>query len=303
MVLITSGCVEAETRVILRFRSLAIAAASAAGAAAEKAAGTAIANIRNGISENVTAPDFDPSNVAQLTGGLDQLIAKAQGISTKLGNVISSSSYQALKAQLPELKNTLNNIISADPVKKLGTLQTSVNQLADGTSSLKNAVDKQLVPGIQKLDEGAKTLNTASSKGVSKLQSGVKKLTENDKKLKSGAKQLKSSGKKLKEGVSTLDQGSARLKAGSAELSTGSASVKDGIGQLHDGADQLHSGLIKLDEQGIQKLADLTEGDLKDLISRVKAILSDDASYSSFTGAAGDMSTTTKFVIETAAIE
>ena len=279
------------------------AVGSAAGAAAEKAAGTAIANIRNGISENVTAPDFDPSNVAQLTGGLDQLIAKAQGISTKLGNVISSSSYQALKAQLPELKSTLNNIISADPVKKLGTLQTSVNQLADGTSSLKNAVDKQLVPGIQKLDEGAKTLNTASSKGISKLQSGVKKLTENDKKLKSGAKQLKSSGKKLKEGVSTLDQGSARLKAGSAELSTGSASVKDGIGQLHDGADQLHSGLIKLDEQGIQKLADLTEGDLKDLISRVKAILSDDASYSSFTGAAGDMSTTTKFVIETAAIE
>ncbi len=279
------------------------AVGSAAGAAAEKAAGEAIANIRDGINKKVNAPDFDPSTVAQLTGGLDQLITKAQGISSKLGNVISSSSYQALKAQLPELKSTLNNIISADPVKKLGTLQTSVNQLANGTSSLKSAVDKQLVPGIQKLDEGAKTLNSASSKGISKLQSGVKKLTENDKKLKSGAKQLTSSGKKLKTGAAALDLGSVRLKSGTAELSTGSASVKDGIGKLHDGADQLHTGLAKLDEQGIQKLADLTEGDLNDLISRVKAVLSDEASYTSFTGAADGMSATTKFVIETAAIE
>ena len=279
------------------------AVGTAADTAAKTAADTVIQNIQGGIDANVVAPAFDPANVAQLTGGLDQLDKKAQEISATLGNVVNSASYQALKAQLPELKNTLNSLISSDPVKKLGTLQSSVDQLADGTASLKKAIDGKLVPGVRQLDEGAAKLSSSSSKGIKALQNGAAKLTGNDKKLKDGAKEVKSAGTKLFSGADALVDGILKLQTGSETLSGGSNTVKEGIGALHDGADQLHSGLVKLDREGIQKLADLTEGDLNDLVSRVKAVLSEEASYSSFTGAADGMPSSTKFVIETAAIE
>ncbi|MBQ9061243.1 MAG: hypothetical protein IJ121_00240 [Eubacterium sp.] len=279
------------------------AVGTAADTAANTAADTVIQNIQGGIDANVIAPDFDPANIAQLTGGLDQLSKKAQEISTTLGNVINSASYQALKAQLPELKNTLNSLISSDPVKKLGTLQSSVDQLAGGTASLKKAIDGKLVPGVKQLDDGAAKLSGSSSKGIKALQNGAAKLTGNDKKLKNGAKEVKTAGTKLFSGADALVDGILKLQTGSDTLSGGSDTVKEGIGALHDGADQLHSGLVRLDREGIQKLADLTEGDLNDLVSRVKAVLSEEASYSSFTGAADGMSATTKFVIETAAIE
>ena len=62
-------------------------------------------------------------------------------------------------------------------------------------------------------------------------------------------------------------------------------------------------GTKEFDEEGIQKLSDLVDDDLQDILDRLDAICSDDNAYHSFSGKEDDMSGNVKFVIETAAID
>ena len=285
-------------------QSVSAAVDAAVDASVSKTAETVGSQINSTIDEKIqnSGQEHVQEGVKQLNTNLGALKKKAQAVSKTLGNVIGSSSYQSLKEQLPGLKSTLNDLVSADPVKKLGTLQGSVGQLADGTASLKKAMDKQLVPGIQKLNKGAGTLSEKSDEGITALQDGMTKLTSNNSKLRRGAKQVTAAGSKLFDGADALVNGIEQLRSGSGDLSRGSDSVKDGIDELHDGAGELHDGLAELNEQGIEKIADLVDGDLTDLYDRVKAVSSKDAAYTCFSGAADGMETSVKFVIETEGI-
>ena len=91
--------------------------------------------------------------------------------------------------------------------------------------------------------------------------------------------------------------------SGTSTLSSGSAQVKSGIKSLADGAKKLSDGTKEFDEEGIQKLSDLVDDDLQDILDRLDAICSDDNAYRSFSGKEDDMDGNVKFVIETAAID
>ena len=67
--------------------------------------------------------------------------------------------------------------------------------------------------------------------------------------------------------------------SGTSTLSSGSAQVKSGIKSLADGAKKLSDGTKEFDEEGIQKLSDLVDDDLQDILDRLDAICSDDNAY------------------------
>ena len=79
--------------------------------------------------------------------------------------------------------------------------------------------------------------------------------------------------------------------------------MKKGIEELSDGAKKLSDGTKEIDEDGIQKIKEVVDDDLQDVLDRLDALCSDKNTYTSFSGKTDDMDGNVKFVIETAAIE
>lgn len=120
-----------------------------------------------------------------------------------------------------------------------------------------------------------------------------------------------------KDGAAQLDDGAAQLKAGSAELTAGmnelyngiltlkdgAPALIDGVTQLRDGAMQLSDGLKEFNEKGVQKLIDAVDGNVIDLLTRVKATVDVSKDYKSFSGLSDAMDGQVKFIYRTEAIE
>lgn len=82
----------------------------------------------------------------------------------------------------------------------------------------------------------------------------------------------------LQDGLKTLNKGTKQLDAGANQLHDGLFFMKkntpaliNGIQQLTNGASQLSNGLIQFNEEGISKLVKAVDGDVKGLLSHVKA--------------------------------
>ena len=93
------------------------------------------------------------------------------------------------------------------------------------------------------------------------------------------------------------------MKDGTSKLAAGGKELKDGTSKLLDGSTELSDGMKEFDEEGIQKLADVVEGNLQNILDRLDAVVDADKSYTAFDGWDKDMDGSVKFIIETAAIE
>lgn len=132
--------------------------------------------------------------------------------------------------------------------------------------------------------------------GLQSYTSGVASAAE-------GAAQLKS-------GVDSLADGAGQLKSGADSLHSGIQSMQDsipalldGISQLCDGAGELAEGLSEFNEEGIQKLVDAVDGDLKGLTERMQAVIQVGRNYRSFSSLPVDMGGKITFIYKTAEIE
>lgn len=139
--------------------------------------------------------------------------------------------------------------------------------------------------GAKKLSNGASELDS----GVADAKKGVKQLVDNNDKLNNGASDLYDGTKQLKDGADDLDDGAKKLD--------------DGASDLNDGAKELKDGMKKFNDEGIQKIVDLFDGDIKDLADRMKALRSAGKSYDSFSGISDDMKGSVKFIIRSDSIK
>ena len=69
-----------------------------------------------------------------------------------------------------------------------------------------------------------------------------------------------------------------------------------------NGAKELADGLVKFDEEGISKIADIFDGDLEELNERLNAISDAAGSSQSFGGAKDGTQTSVKYIIKTAGV-
>ena len=77
----------------------------------------------------------------------------------------------------------------------------------------------------------------------------------------------------------------------------GAGKLEDGTKALKDGADELAAGMRKFDKEGIQKLTELYEDDVRMLALRLKAVTDAGKSYDNFSGIADGMKGNVKFII------
>ena len=76
-----------------------------------------------------------------------------------------------------------------------------------------------------------------------------------------------------------------------------------GIGELSDGGNELKDGMKKFNDEGIQKLTDVMDGDLGNILDRLNRLADLSKNYNSFTGISDEMDGEVKFIIETEGIE
>lgn len=252
---------------------------------------TELAN--NAQSLNASASELDagvqslgnlPTQVGTMSGALKELSEKGQelvGYNETLNQGVSDA-LDGSQALLDGTKNLDDGVLKAQ--EGIGKLEDGAGQLKDGTEKLKN--------GAMLLTANNDTLNT----GASQVKAGSDALL-------TGSQTLSSATGALSSGVQALADGAQTLKNGTAQLLVGGAQFRTGISTLNDGAQALNDGMTQFDEEGIQKLTSMFEGDLQSLLDRVKTVADKDKEGYSYGGCRVDMKNSAKFIFETGPIE
>ena len=197
---------------------------------------------------------------------------------------------------LPEKYAVINGGIGTT-AGSINDVSTAVGQLAAGAGQLKEGV-AGYTTGVSQAASGAKTLD----EGLASLNSQVPVLVGGIDQLVSGADALASGTGELSNGASSLSSGADELNHGTGELKNGVSSLLDGVAELLDGTGELKEGVIKFNEEGIKKLADLVNKDLEKYYDRLCAVQDYAREYSSFTGCEEGTECSVKFIYKTDSI-
>lgn len=129
----------------------------------------------------------------------------------------------------------------------------------------------------------------------------LQNLEEDDliRRLSAGSQQLTEGMKAFDNGIGQLSEGIAALHSGSSQLSGSSDSLLQGCAVLTEGLQALQKGMITFDEEGIQKIADLTGADLQEVLTQIRALKKADGAYENFSGLKDGQSGSVRFIVET----
>lgn len=182
--------------------------------------------------------------------------------------------------------------------EKLPELTKGVANLKDGTA--------QLSAGAAKLTANNDTLNagaTALNAGASQLSAGTQSLMNSVPTLTSGIKQLV-------DGSNTLVANNAQLNSGASQLADGTNQIVSGVDQLttgsktlSEGAHTLADGMVQFNEEGINKILDAYNGDLKPFTDKLQAVIDAGEEYQTYSAIADGQTGSVKFIYKLASID
>lgn len=97
--------------------------------------------------------------------------------------------------------------------------------------------------------------------------------------------------------MNTLGNGLNQLTSGLSELNNGAETLADGTNQVNDGATTLAEGIETFNEEGIKKICNYINGDVKDLTTRVEKLTDLSKDYNNFTMLDGENDGEVKFIM------
>lgn len=102
----------------------------------------------------------------------------------------------------------------------------------------------------------------------------------------------------LSKGTSELAAGLSQISNGSKELSTKTDEFSSGVQTLTDGAEKLSKGTKDFNEQGVNKITNFINQDLKGYQNKIDSLASLAENYDTFTMKSSDMDGSTKFIMQ-----
>lgn len=272
--------------------------------------------LSSGLGNASDALDDSVKLLNAAVGQLEQLKNNTEDETTKqtcegvIEEIKGSIQYQQ------GVKDALSKIDISGIQTGASTISAYAGQIATGATTLAEGA-AQLEAGAQQIQAGVNTmvsgnngqnLNTMIA-GLSALNDQSDALVEGTQKLADGSSKLAQGAGALSDGTSALADGTGELSSGADQLSDGTDELADGtdklisgIGELLDGSEELAEGMAKFDEEGIQKLTSLTDGDLGGIVDRLEAVRDYAKEYTSFGGCRADMECSTKFIYKTDSI-
>lgn len=135
--------------------------------------------------------------------------------------------------------------------------------------------------------------------GAVMLEEGLNKATGENDSLTSNADKLAAGIADMSEGQKVLGSGAGELAAGMEQLKASSVQLADGIGKLDSGAMALSSGMKQFYQQGIKKIIDIYNSEIKPAAGNIDAVIKAGQQYKTFAGAPEYMDGSVKFIYKT----
>lgn len=258
---------------------------TAAGAVADQTARSVASNVAGSVAEQAAG-----SVAEQVAGSVAAQVAGSVAEQTA-GSVAEQTAPKVVVSVAEQAKETVGTSV-ADSVKqgaKTAAGQAAAMAAVEGAQSAK----KQIAGNIEKKD---KESGYSLVSGMSALDEAVNGMSDKLPKLTSGIDQLYN-------GSQTLASKNMELNNGVSKLKDGVSQFSDGTRQLKDGSVELKDGIVKFDEEGIEKLVNAYQGDVKEFTERIQNVLDLGGSYESFGGKAKDTAGSVKFIIRTGEIK
>lgn len=116
--------------------------------------------------------------------------------------------------------------------------------------------------------------------------------------------------KQLVDGSNTLVANNAQLNSGASQLADGTNQIVSGVDQLttgsktlSDGAHTLADGMVQFNEEGINKILDAYNGDLKPFTNKLQAVIDAGEEYQTYSAIADGQTGSVKFIYKLASID
>ena len=232
----------------------------------------------------------------------------------KDGSAKVSDGASSLDAGLGQLSDGASELSSgaSDLAKGTTQLATGATELQTGTQSLADKLP-ELTKGITSLVNGSNELvknNDTLNVGATALNAGASQLSAGTQSLMNSVPTLTSGIKQLVDGSNTLVANNAQLNSGASQLADGTNQIVSGVDQLttgsktlSEGAHTLADGMVQFNEEGINKILDAYNGDLKPFTDKLQAVIDAGEEYQTYSAIADGQTGSVKFIYKLASID
>ncbi|MCI9062994.1 MAG: hypothetical protein HFJ17_00060 [Clostridia bacterium] len=226
---------------------------------------------------------------------------------------------------LSSLKDSLSGTEQDALLKTIEQMQTRQKGLTARITELtkQEKTNEAVIEKLQPTKESQVQLKALNS-GMETISKGIQSLEDNLSKLKESAGELPASLKQLSDGSSSLFKGTTELSKGASTLNKGSEKLNKGINtldtnttkltkannqltkasnKLSKGATTLAKGMTKFNKEGIQKICNYINGDVKDISTRVQKLQELSDEYNNFTELKDGNNGDVKFIMITDSIK
>lgn len=260
--------------------------------------------------QNMSASQLAEAIYAK-TNATDTLISMTE---TQLKETLESDKNSSdIKSGVETALNTLATKLSgaceqvSEQVASSAAITGAQGTMDTVKAGLGNEKDeKTLIGGAEKLTSSNNKLNagaTALNAGASQLSAGTQSLMNSVPTLTSGIKQLV-------DGSNTLVANNAKLNSGASQLADGTNQIVSGVDQLttgsktlSEGAHTLADGMVQFNEEGINKILDAYNGDLKTFTNKLQAAIDAGEEYQTYSAIADGQTGSVKFIYKLASID
>ena len=184
-------------------------------------------------------------------------------------------------------------------------MKSSIDQLAAGAGALYSGT-QSLAAGINGdgTAENPGLVNGAGavSSGTQQLLAEVKGTAEDTQSLASGSKSLSDGTAQLAAGQQQLNEGARALAAGMAQLEKSTGKLISGVDALDIGALRLHRGMQQFYDEGISKIVELYNSNIKGIAEGMDSLVNAGKQYDIFTQKAAGTESSVKFIYRTSII-
>ena len=219
----------------------------------------------------------------QVNAGLKQLSALPDDATMKQPEQLTDDQVKA------KTEHTLSELIALKQKKaeleaNKSTLETVIPLLKNQSDALNGTVDAlngtlEAINGTIDLLNQTKTSLTTSETA----NTGLSTLITNNNKVVNSSMNTINSMRKLNSGVNQLVNGSESLQTGAEKLASGASDLQNGTNSLAEGSAELKDGIQQFNEDGIKKLCNLINGDVKSVADRAEKLNELSKEYNSFT--------------------
>lgn len=242
--------------------------------------------------------DASVQEVVKNTLGLEKTVADYD-------TLVSAVASQQSDAKIHEMASgIMTNVADASKDEVGESVATAAKTGAE------TGAQSAVITGIESTKANISSqINTKQKNGYS-LVTGADALSIGASDLAAGTQQLANKVPDLTVGIKTLKDGSAKLNAGAKELTSnndtlnsGASQLADGSKTLSEGAHTLADGMVQFNEEGINKILDAYNGDLKPFTDKLQAVIDAGEEYQTYSAIADGQTGSVKFIYKLASID